>query len=1078
MFDLPQRQEVPHAYNNKYELAEALGGVALAGLVTVLEVLGLNGKTLLVLKEWSEERAVTLRFKAEERCELDRETKREQESDTKYVREYSGAFGGGGKTTDKVVTTITEWFWRYEVEYEVYAFAGASEQEGKVVLQGRKGKYEIMTTSKEAPRPKVTIRDAMDVNISPLQRQLDAKGTEVHFAINREAKECRTPRRNPEVEDLVRFFEEVEDWGERVHRYFVSEIFLIQGGHGLDVDSANDKTVFGPVMPLFVRQEEMEREEDKHYTGQSLVKVGRVAGIPNMGTWNLGRFLDEQKRSLGEKLSELAKVFPDGVKLVTVAEANILVATEHLQTLSHYLAAGVDYIEELLRKQLVAAIGKEVTAVDFTKYMAYHNSRIFRKEYQSKPFCYAIRRPDHSPEGVVALEVTLEDGSISQPVETIVATSKLETAMQFSIAASAKVSFTGQVFVHGLMMHQFGDETGMKLSLSARARQFGSFLVLVGRIAGPGLFDPQFGMICKNKDEITIPLDIETIPSAGEFKAATVSISPEQQAFAKMFRGMQLASTLFAVCVIQIKPQLEKLLNLTEDSLTREIKLTQDVMELFIVYQIPSDLLSYGGGSTDKEVRLGSVRRNVRSVQLLLESEELKEEIDTLSAAEKRKLAAFAAVAAAAEKRRLEEQLAAAAAERVRAEDGAQRSAYVDPTGTVTEGIGGRFTHKVHVAFNDVTGFRGLPPEWSALLQSSAIVRHDVDQEVVSSFMSFSRSESKPAPEKPRMKIVAPPATSLEAAAPLVKAVSPPDTGGFESNIRQKVPADTDAKTISPRQQRAVVTTDQGPAASSGKLSWNRRSGRSSNGDGDDGVVASMGGKVVWKRPPSTEGRSGAVTSTTPPQPPRPPRERSSFEVLQELQKRRAEIAAELKAIEEAKRQSDDAIVSPSTEERIVASAEASVDYTKIPSDLDAALEKMDLEGALRPAIINVGKTWSKRSQAGPGLMGNATNKLLAVAEQKLEKQACFDLLDGLTKSGSEAFAIEGAALHIVVSTTHCFEKNVMDTLVRDSVNPIAKVEHSALIVASRIFEKPAEELVVENARERIAGLSPMLFSK
>ena len=102
----------------------------------------------------------------------------------------------------------------------------------------------------------------------------------------------------------------------------------------------------------------------------------------------------------------------------------------------------------------------------------------------------------------------------------------------------------------------------------------------------------------------------------------------------------------------------------------------------------------------------------------------------------------------------------------------------------------------------------------------------------------------------------------------------------------------------------------------------------------------------------------------------------------------------------------------------MVASSEASVDYTKIPSDLDAALEKLDLEGALRPAIINVGKTWSKRSQKG--LLGNTTDKALTVAEQKLEKQACFDLLDGLTKSGSPAFGIEGAALHIVVSSTHC----------------------------------------------------------
>eukprot|EP01034_Spumella_vulgaris_P027110 gene27110-33788_t len=40
----------------------------------------------------------------------------------------------------------------------------------------------------------------------------------------------------------------------------------------------------------------------------------------------------------------------------------------------------------------------------------------------------------------------------------------------------------------------------------------------------------------------------------------------------------------FGVCMIQIKPQLEKVLNLSPDSLTKEIQLTQDLMRLFIEY--------------------------------------------------------------------------------------------------------------------------------------------------------------------------------------------------------------------------------------------------------------------------------------------------------------------------------------------------------------------------------------------------------------------------------------------------------------------------------------------------------------
>jgi hypothetical protein len=117
-------------------------------------------------------------------------------------------------------------------------------------------------------------------------------------------------------------------------------------------------------------------------------------------------------------------------------------------------------------------------------------------------------------------------------------------------------------------------------------------------------------MIVKDKDDLRVPLLLETIPTPKEFKDAIESLSPEQQRFAKGFRAMQLESTLFAVCVVQIKPQLEKLLNLPDDALTKEIELTQDLLNLFIEYQIPSDLLSFQGDpqtSAAQRVEVGAV---------------------------------------------------------------------------------------------------------------------------------------------------------------------------------------------------------------------------------------------------------------------------------------------------------------------------------------------------------------------------------------------------------------------------------------------------------------------------------------
>lgn len=135
--------------------------------------------------------------------------------------------------------------------------------------------------------------------------------------------------------------------------------------------------------------------------------------------------------------------------------------------------------------------------------------------------------------------------------------------------------------------------------MTSRSRQFSCFILLVGRIISADIFDPKSAIIIQNKDELKIPLELETIPTPKEFADAIgnckkseanlkASLSPEQQRFCKAFRAMKLSSTLFGVAVIQIKPQLEKLLNLPYGALTKEIQLTQYLLELFIKYQVRS----------------------------------------------------------------------------------------------------------------------------------------------------------------------------------------------------------------------------------------------------------------------------------------------------------------------------------------------------------------------------------------------------------------------------------------------------------------------------------------------------------
>ena len=144
-----------------------------------------------------------------------------------------------------------------------------------------------------------------------------------------------------------------------------------------------------------------------------------------------------------------------------------------------------------------------------------------------------------------------------------------------------------------------------------------SFIVLIGRIASANVFEPKYGMIVQNKDEVYIPLNLEHLPTPNEFRDAIKSLSPEQQRFAKAYRGMQLGGTLLGVLVLPIKPQLEVVLKLPSDILTKEIRLTQDLLELFIKYQIPSDLLSFDEklcNGQSPTARLAVVKEQVKNM--------------------------------------------------------------------------------------------------------------------------------------------------------------------------------------------------------------------------------------------------------------------------------------------------------------------------------------------------------------------------------------------------------------------------------------------------------------------------------
>jgi len=151
---------------------------------------------------------------------------------------------------------------------------------------------------------------------------------------------------------------------------------------------------------------------------------------------------------------------------------------------------------------------------------------------------------------------------------------------------------------------------------------------------------------------------------------------------------------------------------------------------------------------------------------------------------------------------------------------------------------------------------------------------------------------------------------------------------------------------------------------------------------------------------------------------------------------------------------------------------EPEVDYTKIPSEIESKLTDFDVDNAVRPTIINVAQQWTKRFTAS--LLAQPTEKSMSVAEQESERNKAFDLLDALTRSGN--LDVSEASLHVVMAATHCFDQTLMDTLIQRNMNPIERIERSALIVASSVHQATAKELVRPEQVERLETYSAKKF--
>ncbi|KAG7361034.1 hypothetical protein IV203_036134 [Nitzschia inconspicua] len=650
-------EDVDHEYADKYALANTLTNTAIIAQMNVLDCLGLTDH---ILKKIDFTKPTTLRFQAIDSCEFIKKQVVDVPAPTAlHTTEETtttGSFLGNTKksTVREVVNRVREFHWKVDVKWEISVYSGTN-VDNRIVLDSRSSSTTLIVQSNKhtCPLPNYREHTPIEVPLTWLFKQIDIEFSKVHFTIDTQDKDAKTPRRNKQIEDALAFHKELSRWMDLVYINFAERYRrkIIEkhnpanpspskSNHGNLQDLVKlHPVLFVPILPLMEEVDgdqkmefsEVVEQPSSNYSAVEFPIGSADESDPSKTTRVLSSnditlLLNEHVQSLDKARESIRKAFPDrqSNSLISGVEAEICILSDHSRKLAEALNNCIQYIEVMLEDQLVSAIGKKVTSLDLDQFVRYHNGKMLTPPPEQ--FCHAIRRPNHYPEGVLSIESDRTSDEKTEPIETHVRNIDVLTPLKIPLHAATTIELTGKTYLHGWLNHRFSTDC-TTFQLIGRARQFSSFMLVVGTMIGPDCMQPKEAIILQNKDEVKIPLLLNEIPTAKEFKDAINSLSPDQQRFAEAYRSMQLQSSILGICIIQIKPQLEDVLGLPHDSLTKEMQLTQDLMELFVEYQVPSDMMSYDDENQDATAKekVEVVREHVKAVLDVIQDSKKKQ---------------------------------------------------------------------------------------------------------------------------------------------------------------------------------------------------------------------------------------------------------------------------------------------------------------------------------------------------------------------------------------------------------------------------------------------------------------------
>ena len=584
-------EDVPHSYDDKFKLAEFIGESGIQSIASLLEL----DKAM----KWASEdrKTVTLRFSSTSECSFIKSEKVTITPDSETISEVS-AMGfklkfGGGKTTKQ------EYQYNYSVNYKSYLFKGDDETDCIPLTETTTRCITCRYNTETPPHLKLHNSPPTDIDITWLFEAMNKKQT---FVIDRLSKTTKTPRRNEEVENFIKLTTSLREWCSSVLVFFDEMLqykhkgVLVKDEQIIETTERSSNLIF-PVLYTS--------------TDDDNITLPQPDDIVKRQLQDLKTHLSDVESSYSVDPNQQSQLFSNN-------EAHHKTVLLFLSRLCVQLESCFDYLEGMIRTQLIKAIGHDVSPADFAEYMDYHCRVNFKEQYRPKLFSYPVQgRKKHDPEGVVEIE----------GLHTINSSGQIDVSSKFLLDAVTEIepneasqSTSNNVFLHSFCATRFSDsDVTNVLKLKARSRQFCSFVLLIGKLVGEDYIIDQ-ALLIQNRDQVEFILHLEDFKSNSELTALE-SISPEQREFALAYRKMQLESSLFALSIIEVKPQLERVLNVPPEILSQEIKLTQQLMELIIKYNIPADLLSYPEDSqqaTSEDEIINKVSGYVSTVQNML----------------------------------------------------------------------------------------------------------------------------------------------------------------------------------------------------------------------------------------------------------------------------------------------------------------------------------------------------------------------------------------------------------------------------------------------------------------------------